>query len=300
MKINQWFGNTKTANIHVVTDNQQLEIAEMLQSGLNCNSFKIHNIDDSDRKISSFEQLSKEDYLIIALSFTSFIESGMNRYFPTFRKPERICCKYVFIRLDITINSFVEGLTSDYQTVRDRINYYITREETCVHVKSEAGTDIKFEINKFASFNHFISENCDCVFLPPSEVYAGIHLGSANGKIVVDLSIGQLYREEKMVEVFGLINKPTTLIVEEGNIVDIVGNDCLKNHLFQMEVEARTIVELGIGLSQMNPTGIIGIDESIYDTCHFGIGDGTFYGIDNQSSIHLDLVLSNPTIILER
>ena len=37
----------------------------------------------------------------------------------------------------------------------------------------------------------------------------------------------------------------------------------------------------------MTPTGIIGIDESIIDTYHFGIGDGVGYGIDNEASIPL-------------
>jgi len=43
-------------------------------------------------------------------------------------------------------------------------------------------------------------------------------------------------------------------------------------------------------LSKMTPTGLIGVDESIIDTCHFGIGDGAKCGV------HLDVVVNAPTI----
>jgi len=46
----------------------------------------------------------------------------------------------------------------------------------------------------------------------------------------------------------------------------------------------------------MTPTGIICIDESIISTCHFGIGDGTGFGIDNEASIHLDVVIHQPKV----
>ena len=55
-------------------------------------------------------------------------------------------------------------------------------------------------------------------------------------------------------------------------------------------MECRELVELGQGLSKMEPTGLIGIDESIIDTCHFGIGDS------EKCGLHLDVVISNPTL----
>lgn len=56
------------------------------------------------------------------------------------------------------------------------------------------------------------------------------------------------------------------------------------------------LVEFGKGLSSMAPTGIIDVDESIINTCHFGIGDGVGFGIDNEASIHLDVVIHKPEI----
>ncbi|GAB6109476.1 M29 family metallopeptidase [Fusibacter bizertensis] len=297
MKLYNWFGDTSKSNLHLVTDSQQLKIAEWIQAGLNYNSCTIHNIDESEVLITNFEKLNPNDYLVVILSFDSFIYKAMNRLYPTFRKPNDIVCRYVFIRLDISLKSLIEGLNTDDQLVKAKINHYLgVKNESQVTVISETGTSVSFRINKFGSFNHFISDASDTAFLPPSEIYAGIHLGSANGEVVVDLTLGQLHRDGKLLEKFGLISSPFKLIVANGKIVNVIGNDLLKQQLSKFEDEASAIVELGIGLSQMEPTGIIGIDESILGTCHFGIGDGSFYGIDNKASIHLDVVLKDPQI----
>lgn len=63
-----------------------------------------------------------------------------------------------------------------------------------------------------------------------------------------------------------------------------------KSKLFDLPTECRRIVELGQGLSEMKPTGLIGVDESIIDSCHFGFGDGWKCGT------HLDVVIKDPTI----
>lgn len=300
MKLNNWFGDTSKSNIHLVTDNQQLKIAEWIQSSLSYRSCTIHNIDDSELLITNFETLNSDDYLVVILSFDSFIHKAMNRLYPTFRKPNGLCCNYIFIRLDISLKSLIEGLNTDDQSVKAKINHYLgVKNESQVTVKSETGTNVSFRINKFGSFNHFINDTSDIAFLPPSEIYAGIHLGSANGEIVVDLTLGQLYREGELLEKFGLISSSIKLIVKNGKITNVIGNDILQQHLSKIEEEASAVVELGIGLSQMEPTGNIGIDESILNTCHFGIGDGSFYGINNKSSIHLDVVLTNPQILIE-
>ena len=64
----------------------------------------------------------------------------------------------------------------------------------------------------------------------------------------------------------------------------------LKEKLFSLSPDCRKLVELGQGLSKMKPTGLTGVDESIIDSCHFGFGDGGEYGV------HLDLVITEPTI----
>jgi hypothetical protein len=52
------------------------------------------------------------------------------------------------------------------------------------------------------------------------------------------------------------------------------------------------VVELGHGLSDIEPTGIIGVDESMNGTCHIGIGNRELY--------HLDVVISDPKITVSQ
>lgn len=130
-------------------------------------------------------------------------------------------------------------------------------------------------------------------FLPPSETSAEVIPHTANGKIVVDVTVGQLYYYEKFLGQFGLVDEPVTMIVKDGLINDIKGGymaNELKNKLFALPKKCRILVELGHGLSKMTKTGLIGVDESIIDTCHFGIGDGA------SSGVHLDVVVSKPSI----
>ncbi len=57
-----------------------------------------------------------------------------------------------------------------------------------------------------------------------------------------------------------------------------------------LRVRSAAGVELGQGLSNMDSTGLIGVDESILSSCHFGFGDGGTCGT------HLDMVLTGPKI----
>lgn len=57
-----------------------------------------------------------------------------------------------------------------------------------------------------------------------------------------------------------------------------------------LRVRSAAGVELGQGLSNMDSAGLIGVDESILSSCHFGFGDGGTCGT------HLDMVLTGPKI----
>ncbi len=114
--------------------------------------------------------------------------------------------------------------------------------------------------------------------------------GTASGVIVADVTVGELRVRADLVDPFGLADGPVALRVRHGEIVDITGGDMagkLKAELWKLPECCRKIVELGIGLSSMTPSGIIGIDESIAGTCHFGIGNGS----GNEAPIHLDVVV---------
>ena len=165
--------------------------------------------------------------------------------------------------------------------------------EQLIRVTNKCGTDISFQITPFTTCSHEITADGGMAFLPPSETSSEIISTTANGKIVVDMTVGQLYHYGKLIDYFGLVSKPITLTIQDGVIIDIYGDQMaadFKEKLFSLPIECRQIVELGQGLSKMEPTGLIGVDESIIDSCHFGFGDG------GNCGTHLDVVIKNPTI----
>ena len=292
-----WFGDCSNSNILVITDKKQFREIKNVLTNLNSKSIRYLLVDEEKFSIDEYNQLTTSDLLIVALSIDSFVFKGYNKYFSPFNKPQNLISKYVFIRLDITSKSLMEGLSTPIERFEDVYKYYQSiPQDSRICVKNASGTELQFQINEFKTCSHRISTDSDKAFLPPSELEAGIQLGSANGKIVIDCTIGQINQYGKWLGMFGLVEKPVTLIVKDSIIMDIVGNKELKDILFSLESESRVLVEFGKGLSSITPTGAIGVDESIIDTCHFGVGDGIRFGIDNEASIHLDVVIHRPEI----
>lgn len=297
----EWFGETKSSKICIFTDNKQENMIREIMADVICESMRVINLDVEKFDIYEIEKLMKHDLAIVALSLGSFIYRGFNSIFSPFRKPTNVSCKYVFIRLDITKASLIEGLMTEKNIVKKEVETFLDIQKgSRIRVTAPSGTDISFDINNFFTCSHFIDSKSDIAFLPPSELEAGICLGTANGIIVVDITVGQINQYGKWLGQFGLVDKPVKLIIKESRVVDVIGNDELKNILESLEEEAMVLVELGKGLSKMTPTGVIGIDESILTTCHFGIGDGSCVKIENKASIHLDVVVDRPTIQVEK
>ncbi len=291
--LTKWCALTNDENIVIITDTDRIELAKYIQSELN--NCEIICIDENKNYFNRLLDLSSSDLVIALFSMNAFMNKKANKIFSPFCKPNGIKAKYVFIRLDISKQSLLEGLSTPTEIIFNKINeLHKFPKETKLHITNKAGTDITLKINPFTTCSHIITSNGDMAFLPPSETSSEVISNTANGKIVVDVTVGQLYKYTNFLGYFGLIDEPVTLIVENGIITDILGDKMaieLKEKLFTLEEECRILVEIGHGLSKMKPTGLIGVDESIIDTCHFGIGDGFVCGV------HLDVVISNPTII---
>jgi len=134
--------------------------------------------------------------------------------------------------------------------------------------------------------------------LPPSETGTVPKPGKSNGKIAVDITVGGLRYFDENLEDGALIRDEEIFIltVENGIVSDITGGETavrFKEKLFALPPECRELVELGHGLSKMSPTGNGGVDESIIDSCHFGIGNG--WGGEG-CGLHTDFIIGNPTI----
>ena len=242
--------------------------------------------------------LAPEDLVV------SIFSSGIERRIPYFRVFPNLSAPRDFKGLSAVIRqryddeALLTHLTTDPVTVSDIIDNYSKLSNQEVRVTAPGGTDLAFKLMTGFVLPYSVSEAKRHAFLPPAELTFGIEPGSANGRIVVDVTVGELAVNWEVVDPLGLPDRPVEIIVDKGSITKVSGGviaERLAAHLFGLEPCDRVIVELGLGLSRGTPTGQIGSDECLQGTCHFGVGDDSFYGGTNPASIHLDLVLRNPS-----
>ena len=63
----------------------------------------------------------------------------------------------------------------------------------------------------------------------------------------------------------------------------------------------RVLAEFGIGLNPLAKlTGIMLTDEGALGTIHLGFGSNSTVGGANEVDFHLDFVIKNPTVILDK
>lgn len=294
--IQEWSKLDLTSKMVIVTDDAQKSIALAIQNeGVYDVRIEYYSRpEEFADTVKALSALRESDLLLVMLSSDTFVKCGANRFFSPFEKPEGVRAKYIFVRLDISQKSLLQGLSTEKKAVYDKIDLMnrICPGET-VRVTNQSGTDISFRIQPFTTCSHEITEGGGMAFLPPSETSSEVITETANGKIVIDITVGQLYYFGQLVSYFGLVESPVTLVVENGVITEVSGEGMameFREKLFQLPVECRKIVELGQGLSDIEPTGLIGVDESIIDSCHFGFGDG------GRCGTHFDVVISKPII----
>lgn len=119
--------------------------------------------------------------------------------------------------------------------------------------------------------------------------------GSAQGIIVVDLApVGWGY----------LLREPLRLIVQAGKVVNVSGHNEDVDRLRKVaaaDENASNIAELGIGTSHIMPVAMHGSrrDAARLGTVHIAIGRNNDIGGKTWSRIHLDFLMSQPTIELD-
>lgn len=126
--------------------------------------------------------------------------------------------------------------------------------------------------------------------LPAGEVFFAPVEGLAEGKLVLRWGPTQE------------LGSPITLIVSEGKVRDVVGNDpyadILRATLAERD-ENRNIAELGIGTNDRakRPDNILEA-EKILGTVHVALGDNSSFGGVVKTPYHQDFVFFKPTVAL--
>jgi leucyl aminopeptidase (aminopeptidase T) len=160
-----------------------------------------------------------------------------------------------------------------------------------VHITTELGTDIRFEI----AGREGISDDGDLTApgafgnLPAGEGFIAPLEGKTNGLLVVDATIWPI----------GQLSEPLHIEVKDGYAVGFEGK-----HAKEFEAtlephgrEAYAVAELGIGTNEMaKVTGNVLEDEKIMGTIHVAFGDNHSFGGTVRVSSHQDGIVLKPTV----
>ena len=129
--------------------------------------------------------------------------------------------------------------------------------------------------------------------MPAGEAYIAPFEHEGGGTIVFDASLAT----------WGMLEEPVAVAFESGRAISMEGGgaaDWLASTLDAGGPNGRVIAELGIGT---NPgatiTGVILEDEKVEGTIHLAFGTNTGIGGRNESSVHIDGVVRDPTIELD-
>jgi len=162
-----------------------------------------------------------------------------------------------------------------------------------IRITTELGTDVTTSLS--VTHGHIaglLHNKGDFGNLPTGEVDSGVKQGATNGIIVIDASFAGL----------GKLDSPLILEVKDGYVISIEGNDAEKlNQLLQQHGEkAYKIAEFGIGTNPAATiTGITLEDEKVLGTVHFALGNDLHYNGNNNIPIHVDGVITKPTIYID-
>ncbi len=168
------------------------------------------------------------------------------------------------------------------------------RDADHIRIRAPAGTDLSLRV----SGRPWITDAKplgpgDYGNYPGGEIFCSPLEDSAEGTLVADLTVPYT--------VDGLVDEPVTLRFEAGRVSTIQGGEAAR--MLQELVDgaddgARVIAELGIGLNPtVRPRGHVMLDEKAAGTAHVAIGNNTgSYGGINQSTIHVDCILSAPVV----
>lgn len=127
--------------------------------------------------------------------------------------------------------------------------------------------------------------------LPAGEAYLAPLEGKSYGKMVIEW--GPTAKLEQ----------PLTLIIKNGEVAEIKGDDPLRQRLeakFSENAACRNLAELGIGTNDKasRPDNVLEA-EKIMGTIHLALGDNTGFGGHTAAPFHEDYVFYQPTVTLQ-
>ena len=196
----------------------------------------------------------------------------------------------------ITQDTLIRAAQADYQEVTKRSrrlsDIFLTAET--VRVQTALGTDITFSVSGMKGHvdSGIYVRKGTWGNIPAGEASVGPKEGTAEGCIVIDWSISTI----------GRLIEPLHVVVEKGRAIDIKGEQAgmLMERLKPFGHSAFTVAELGLGTNDCAQLcGLTLEDEKVLGTAHLALGNNISFGGTTSVPIHLDGVLTRPTVIID-
>ncbi len=197
-----------------------------------------------------------------------------------------------------TLDNFTEGgARADYKALYkegERLAA-IWRQANAIHLTTPAGTDLRAPIageKVFVECGYATEPGFEAAF-SDGEVSQMPRQGAAEGIVVVDGPIAHI----------GAPDSPIRLDVRQGRVSHVGGESrqaAELREIIQTIDHADNIAEIGIGLNPASrQNGDFEEEKKGRGNVHVAIGDNVFYGGDVHSPVHMDMVLYQPTVMLD-
>lgn len=296
--VNDWLNAKKDEVLHFITDENHLREAEAFEAAAMSRGAvtKITVVDSSKVQNGEIIQdikntMCNSDAIIGATDY-SFITTSAVEY--CLKKGSR------FLSIPMHTNdgsSLFENEFIGMDTIRAKNNakkiIEKLRNADTISVKTSLGTDVTFsKVNRSAGYFNGVCSKKSSKSSASFEVFVPIVENSANGKIIVDGSLGYL----------GIVDKPFEILFKDGYISSIENNTDgkrLRDYIDSFkEKEMFCASEFGIGINEKaSCRGICYIeDESSSGTFHVGFGRNLALGGVHNANGHFDIIINKPTI----
>jgi len=195
----------------------------------------------------------------------------------------------------ITDGVFLMGLDADYESIRAECEDLLAQVADAdeIRVTTDLGTDITFEpgAREWNLDTGIVHEPGEMSNLPAGEIFVSPE--DATGTYVVD---GTMMPHGKLED-----GQTLEFDVEDGSVTRI-SDDAVREEVEAAAAEvgddAYNLAELGIGtnLAVEELVGSVLLDEKAAGTVHIAIGDDHGIGGDTHAPIHLDGIITEPTV----